>query len=158
MKRETKRRNNKGFSLVELIIVIAIMAILAGILAPQFIKYIKKSRVSTDIQNAQQIATAISAEYADAGEETTVGFVVINDTTGAAGWKTGTVDSIKNRALKDVLGGVPKVKAESGKAFAYTVGTGGTVTVYVVAADADSLPEGATTLYPEISADSTWKQ
>ena len=69
MKRETKRRNNKGFSLVELIIVIAIMAILAGILAPQFIKYIKKSRVSTDIQNAQQIATAISAEYADASTE-----------------------------------------------------------------------------------------
>lgn len=159
MKRETKRRNNKGFSLVELIIVIAIMAILAGILAPQFIKYIKKSRVSTDIQNAQQIATAISAEYADAGEETTVGFVVINDTTGDAGWKTGTADAQKgNRALKEVLGGVPKVKAESGKAFAYTVGTGGTVTVYVVADNATSLPSGATTLYPEISADSTWKQ
>lgn len=30
------KRNNKGFSLVELIIVIAIMAILAGVLAPQF--------------------------------------------------------------------------------------------------------------------------
>lgn len=28
------KRNNKGFSLVELIIVIAIMAILAGVLAP----------------------------------------------------------------------------------------------------------------------------
>ena len=53
------KRNNKGFSLVELIIVIAIMAILAGVLAPQFVKYIGRSRISTDIQNAQQIATAI---------------------------------------------------------------------------------------------------
>ena len=41
--------NNKGFSLVELIIVIAIMAILAGALAPQLIKYIDNSRKSTDV-------------------------------------------------------------------------------------------------------------
>lgn len=156
MKRETKRRNNKGFSLVELIIVIAIMAILAGILAPQFIKYIKKSRVSTDIQNAQQIATAISAEYADAGEETTVGFVVINDTTGADGWKTGKVDSEKNRALKDVLGGVPKVKAESNKYFAYSVETGGTVKVSVVESGADE--HSTDVLYPTQPTTGTWAQ
>lgn len=157
MKRETKRRNNKGFSLVELIIVIAIMAILAGILAPQFIKYIKKSRVSTDIQNAQQIATAISAEYADAGEETTVGFVVINDTTGAAGWKTGTANAeAGNRALKDVLGGVPKVKAESGKYFAYSVETGGTVKVSVV--DSDASGHSTDVLYPTQPTTGTWAQ
>ena len=156
MKRETKRRNNKGFSLVELIIVIAIMAILAGILAPQFIKYISKSRVSTDIQNAQQIATAISAEYADAGEETTVGVVVINDTTGAAGWKTGTADSDKNRALKDVLGGVPKVKAESGKYFAYSVETGGAVKVSVV--EAGATEHSTDVLYPTQPTSGTWKQ
>ncbi|MBO6205612.1 MAG: prepilin-type N-terminal cleavage/methylation domain-containing protein, partial [Lachnospiraceae bacterium] len=38
-------KNNKGFSLVELIIVIAIMAILVGVMAPQLIKYIEKSKV-----------------------------------------------------------------------------------------------------------------
>ncbi len=56
--------NNKGFSLVELIIVIAIMAILVGVLAPQFIKYIERSRVSKDMQNVQQAKTAIEAYIA----------------------------------------------------------------------------------------------
>ncbi|MBQ6318406.1 MAG: prepilin-type N-terminal cleavage/methylation domain-containing protein [Lachnospiraceae bacterium] len=60
-----KEMNNKGFSLVELIIVIAIMAILVGVLAPQFIKYVDKSRASTDIQNIQQYKTAVEVYVAD---------------------------------------------------------------------------------------------
>jgi len=54
-------KDNKGFSLVELIIVIAIMAILVGILAPQFIKYIEQSREAKDIQAIDSIRKAIEA-------------------------------------------------------------------------------------------------
>ena len=41
-------KNEKGFSLVELIIVIAIMAVLVGVLAPQYIRYVEGSRVVAD--------------------------------------------------------------------------------------------------------------
>lgn len=43
-----KEMNNKGFSLVELIIVIAIMVVLIAVLAPQYLKYVEKSRVASD--------------------------------------------------------------------------------------------------------------
>ena len=62
------KKNNSGFSLVELIIVIAIMAVLIGVLAPQFIKYVESSRQSTDMQNVQELKTAIETYVADNGE------------------------------------------------------------------------------------------
>lgn len=57
--------NDKGFSLVELIIVIAIMAILIVVLAPQYLKYVERSRNSTDMQNARTMMTAIETYAAD---------------------------------------------------------------------------------------------
>lgn len=49
------KRKNKGFSMVELIIVIAIMAILAAALAPALIKYVRKARRTRDVDAAGKI-------------------------------------------------------------------------------------------------------
>ena len=43
-----KKMNNKGFSLVELIIVVAIMAVLIGVLAPAYLQYVEKSKKTSD--------------------------------------------------------------------------------------------------------------
>ena len=66
-----KTMGNKGFSLVELIVVIAIMAVLVGVLAPQFIKYVESSRQSTDMQNIEQMKTAVEVDFADGTITTT---------------------------------------------------------------------------------------
>lgn len=59
------KKSNKGFSLVELIIVIAIMAILAAAIAPALIRYIDKSRKADDVQFFGQIQSAASAALAN---------------------------------------------------------------------------------------------
>lgn len=64
-----KKLNNKGFSLVELIIVIAIMAILVGVVGTQVIPYLEQSRISKDIQVLSAWNTdAVSAYSANAAK------------------------------------------------------------------------------------------
>lgn len=85
-----KKMDNKGFSLVELIIVIAIMAVLVGVLAPQFMKYVEQSRRATDIQNAEMIRDSILADIAD-GTLTSTGTVTATFANYSASPATGTV-------------------------------------------------------------------
>ncbi len=60
------KKNNAGFSLVELIIVVAIMAIAIGIMAPQLFKYVEKTNVSSDFQLADTVRTGVAFAIVDA--------------------------------------------------------------------------------------------
>ncbi len=64
MKNE-KKLNNKGFSLVELIIVIAIMAVLIGVLAPQYMRYVERGRATADRDNIEAVVNAIQVYAVD---------------------------------------------------------------------------------------------
>lgn len=93
------KKNNKGFSLVELIIVIAIMAILAGALAPALIKYINKSRASTDISNADTIRSACQTAMSNEEAMASLGSAAASGTVTA--WKA---SGSFGKELSEILG------------------------------------------------------
>ncbi len=51
--------SQKGFSLVEVIVVAAIMAVLVGVLTPVYLKYVEKSRISSDNKSFSEVARAM---------------------------------------------------------------------------------------------------
>lgn len=64
-KLKNRLNNRKGFTLIELIVVIAIIAILAAVLIPQMAGFTKKAKSSNTLSEAKNIATAFSAMIAE---------------------------------------------------------------------------------------------
>ena len=119
-----KLRGNQGFTLIELMIVIAIIGILAAIAIPNFISYRDKAYCSYAETDAGSIAAAI-ADYFSEPENTTLGGIVgtsRNDWSGTSmnlgqlsgsntGTVSGSVDSI-TITVSDATGRCPRSQGQ----------------------------------------------
>lgn len=130
-----KKNDNKGFSLVELIIVVAIMAILVGLLAPQYIKYVEKSRKSADATNMDTLVTAVQVRAADAETDIPAGTYTIQLNKDEAPTITEDDKKSLSTAIKENVPDYENIKLKSNKWTA-----GGPKATIVITAD------GATTV------------
>ena len=114
-----KEMNNKGFSLVELIVVIAIMAVLVGILAPQFLKYVEKSRLQKDNTAISEIANAAKTACAeedvlDAMGSTAAKLTLTTLTGSGQGYKiSGVNPAALEKEMENTLGAEVKISSKT---------------------------------------------
>ena len=111
-----ERKNNKGFTLVELIIVIAIIAVLAAVLAPQYIKYVEKSRISVDenavaeVKHVVEVAISNEDVYTELG--TTGATILVSSKSIGDGTNSyndeGTVTGTLTKLETEIQAAVPK--------------------------------------------------
>ena len=124
------KKNNKGFSLVELIVVVLIMAIIAVALAPQVMKWVNESRKSADASTydsvvaAAQDALADETVWNDVAKETAAFTITIDDSSCTIGGPASFVTEV----TKQLGGNAASIKFKQKDASAIvTVQTDGTV-------------------------------
>lgn len=107
-----KIKKLRGFTLIELIIVIAVIAILSAIAVPAFGQVSQKAKINADLANARTIYSVVVAGVAEGTIPETVAKVSIND--------------LKDKGLAET----PKPNKKDAKAFEYSV-SNGNVTIYI---------------------------
>jgi type IV pilus assembly protein PilA len=150
--------NNKGFSLVELIVVIAIMAVLVAVLAPNLMKYIESSRLTTDKTNVKELYQAMISAAADESVTATA-----DDFSYADGVITIKASNSFGKAVSENMDGKTTITLKSkyykkGSKGEITFGMNDSGSVTITATNADSsdaafsYPESATTATTEATS------
>lgn len=110
----TQKKDNKGFSLVELIVVVAIMAVLMGILVPTLVKNVEKSKKQKDESAIEEVRSTMVKSLADekfSSIEATIVYsgskkITINTPSTKTANSTGTTTADIEAFLKDVASNV----------------------------------------------------
>lgn len=146
-----RENEEKGFSLVELIIVMAIMAILVGVVASQVIPYMEKSRQSKDQQQLSSLCTdivsAISQADTDPGDDIATATELSAVGNGAGSWGKvleglRSADGTTDKSLADIesdVAGKLKSKLAGTSPKIYVKRSAGVVTVFVGDAGGNSV-------------------
>jgi len=67
MNEQSRRRNRRAFTLIEILVVIVIIAVLAGAIAPRLFRHIGEAKQSVAKNNIAEIEKAIEIFYYDYG-------------------------------------------------------------------------------------------
>ena len=86
-----KKSNKKGFTLVELIVVIAIMAILAAVLVPTVTSKIKDANVSAAVSDLNAVASSIQADLISLRSDSSSTTILVKSDSGANTLKDTTI-------------------------------------------------------------------
>lgn len=96
-----KRLNKKGFTMAELLIVVAIIAVLVAIAIPIFTAQLEKSRDAVSVSNIRAAYAEASSAYLSATKSETIGNVVVDTTA-----KTAVVDKVQFKGTMDGWSGL----------------------------------------------------
>lgn len=116
-KKGNQTNTNKGFSLIELIIVVAIMAVLVVVCAPMYTKYIHKSRVARDWANLKIYYDEIQADFISTGEYNPKVKLVDHYSGDISNWKQTEIASLDGNTVKMQAGYFAVTKDSSGNGY-----------------------------------------
>ncbi|MDE6909543.1 MAG: prepilin-type N-terminal cleavage/methylation domain-containing protein [Lachnospiraceae bacterium] len=146
---QSSTRDSSGFSLIELIVVVAVMAVLIGVITPEFYRYVEKSKRSVDLKQARTMAEVFDIIKATQDIALVNGYDCIEtwnvDQAAFFDYDTYVSGSVMMYRVFAQMGGVPVSRVNKDYFFTVIYNENGIRAIYL-----DELPlDMKTKLYPD---------